>query len=290
MFHAPEADPDFFGESQDSKVINGLANSFGLAGQYTTFQGKNYNGLTASYDGGHTWINYDVGYQIPYTRYGSYPTPTTWFIAAGIWPETLEWDSDPEATVITQKVRIHKRHGVQFRNQMALTGPSRRPLQSYPYLAAVSKTTDGGKTFTTVYNDTGNFYFNDIDCPTVTDCWAVGESESDSPNPGVRIVHTSNGGANWDIQLYINNGEYSFTDVGMITTMEGWAVGAILSRSITGLFFHTTDGGKTWTQTQTLTDEYPFAIDFYQATGSNTYLGWATALTIEGKSSVLRYA
>jgi hypothetical protein len=289
-FHPPESDPDFLGEGQDAKVIWGQPSAFALAGQYTSFQGKNYNGLAASFDGGHTWVNYDIGYSYPWARYGHFPSPTTWYISAGVWPGDLNWDYDPEARVLSQYVRIHKRHGIQFRPMMGLHGPSRKPLQASGYMAAISKTTDGGKTWATVYNNTGNFYLNDIDCPTTTDCWAVGESESDSPQPGVRIIHTADGGNTWNVQMYIANASYSLIDIGMINATEGWAVGAILTRTITGQFFHTSDGGNTWTMAQSLSDEYAMAVSFVETVPGMSYLGWASAITLEGKSSILRYA
>jgi len=288
-FHPPPNDPDFVGESQDSKPIVGVKGGFALPGQYTDYKGKNYNGLAASFDGGKSWQNYDMGYAYPWARYGHFPSASVWYISAGVWPGDLEWDADPEAKVISRNLRIHKEHGVQFRHQMQLQAPSRKLLQDTGYMAAISKTTDGGKTWTTVFNDTGNYYLNDIDCPTTTDCWAVGESGSDSPQPGVRILHTSNGGQSWTVQMYLNDPDYSLMDIAMLNTTEGWAVGGYLSRSITGEFFHTVDGGNHWVQSTPLADEYATALSLYYNGTGPTYNGWASALTIEGQSSILIY-
>jgi len=292
-FYSPNPNPNALGESQDAKVIHGLDGAFALPGQYTNFKAENFNGVTISYDGGRTWENTDVGYSVPWVRYGHFPSPTTWYVSAGVWPSLMEWDHDPECRVLSRHIRIHKTKGVQFRRFLGLeetpVNPAGRRLhQTSGYLAAISKTTDAGKTWTTVYNGTG-FYFNDIDCPTTTDCWAVGESESDSPTPGVRILHTGDGGQTWDVQLYVDNPNYSLMEIGMVNATEGWALGGEFTRIITGHFWHTSDGGKTWNLEQTVNDEYGSAVSFVP-TSSSDYLGWATAFTTAGQSSVLKYS
>jgi len=291
VWNAPYPSPDFEGESQDAKVIMGVEHAFGLAGQYVDDHGVESNGLTATFDGGLTYKNYDCNYDAAYARYGSYPSSTTWFVALGIWPEDLEWDHDPEAVVLSRNIRRHKTKGIQFRHLMPKTeGGSRKLLQTYPYTAGIARTTDGGKTWTTVFNDTGNFYFNDIYCASTTQCWAVGESGSDSPTPGIRIIATTDGGNTWVQQFYVNNPEYSLMDISMINANEGWAAGGILARSITGTFFHTLDGGKTWTLDAEVPDNYATVLSFvHTTTVPSGYLGWASSLDIEGACSILAY-
>jgi len=289
VFHPPPNYTNLFGESQDAKNVMGVQDSYALAGQYEDAKGKSYNGATVTTDGGKTWINYDIGAPDPFSRYGSYPSPTTWYLALGDFPSSSIY-RDPDMKVWTQKLSINKRTNKMVISNYAERAMGRELLQTAGYSAAISKTSDGGKTWTTVFNDTGNFYFNDIDCPTTTDCWVVGESESDSPQPGIRILHTANGGANWDVQLYINNPDYSLMDIAMVNATEGWAVGGIFSRGITGLFYHTTDGGKTWVNAQSLNDEYATSLSFYQPTAGGAYYGWASALTREGASSILVYS
>jgi len=288
-WHPPEKDPDFVGAGQDAKRIFGVDHAFGLAGSYVDYKDKSYNGLAVTYDGGHSWVNYDMGYMYPIARYAHFPTASTWFVAAGDWPSLDSWDNDPDFHVVSQKIRIHKKHGIQFRLQEPHV--SRSLLQAGDYEATISRTTDGGKTWTTVYNDTtGSFYFNDIDCPTTKNCWAVGEAESDSPRPGIRILHSGDGGNTWQEQLYNSDATYSIIEIAMLNETEGWAAGAQLTRSITGKFWHTTDGGLHWNMEQELDDEYAMAISLYQPTNGTHYLGWASAITLEGKSSVLVYS
>jgi photosystem II stability/assembly factor-like uncharacterized protein len=44
--------------------------------------------------------------------------------------------------------------------------PRRTLTPDSTYHAAIAKTTDGGKTWNTVFYDEGNFYFNGISCPS----------------------------------------------------------------------------------------------------------------------------
>jgi len=296
-FQAPSPNPNFVGTSQDAKRIMGVDRAFGLVGLYTDDKDRSFNGLTASFDGGMTWKDYDTGVVYPWARYGHFPDPNNWYITLGAWPGDLDWDDSSEARVLNQKLRIHNKLGAQFRHQVIKSAPAipvrpnRSLLQTIGYWAMIAKTTDAGKTWQIVYNDTNNFYFNDIDCPTINDCWAVGESESDSPQPGVRIVHTADGGKTWDVQMYLSDPNYSLMDVGFVNATEGWAVGGYLSaRNFSGEFFHTSDGGQHWTTAQALSDEYATALSFVTSpTSVGGYLGWATALTEEGASSILGY-
>jgi len=174
--------------------------------------------------------------------------------------------------------------------QSDIEGPKRNLLQVPAYYAEISKTSDGGKTWKTVFNDVGNFYFNGIDCPDTQNCWVVGESESDSLTPGVRILHTSDGGTTWQTQLYVNDSTYSMMDVAFINATEGWACGGILTEThFAGEFWHTSDAGKTWTPQQ-VQGVYGTTLSFVwinQTLGQ--YVGWATAFTRSGQSSVLMY-
>ena len=65
----------------------------------------------------------------------------------------------------------------------------------------VFQTTDGGSTWKTVFTDSGNFYFNAIDCQPSNPqaCCAVGESD-DGASPGARIHCSFDGGATWWVE------------------------------------------------------------------------------------------
>eukprot|EP00456_Euglypha_rotunda_P044618 TRINITY_DN3521_c0_g1_i12.p1 TRINITY_DN3521_c0_g1~~TRINITY_DN3521_c0_g1_i12.p1 ORF type:complete len:159 (-),score=32.32 TRINITY_DN3521_c0_g1_i12:23-499(-) len=139
------------------------------------------------------------------------------------------------------------------------------------------KTSDGGKTWTKVYEDLGNFYPNAIDCPSENNCWVVCESENDSPNPGIRILHTGDGGQTWEVQFSVADGTYSLMDVAFLNDTEGWAAGGILSdRNFDGHWYHTTDAGKTW-DSQEVKNVYGNSLAFAW-NEDKTYVGWSTEI------------
>ena len=70
---------------------------------------------------------------------------------------------------------------------------------------------------------------NSVSFPTALDGWAVGNTEV--------VLHTSDGGINWDARHESNGGLLS--SVFFIDTLEGWTVGW-------SKIYHTTDGGESW--------------------------------------------
>lgn len=72
-------------------------------------------------------------------RYGAFPSPTTWYVAGGMWPSAAA-----AAHALGHIERPKARRTVNRRDG---------PLDQYR--ALITKTTDGGKSWTTVFNDTG---------------------------------------------------------------------------------------------------------------------------------------
>jgi len=76
----------------------------------------------------------------------------------------------------------------------------------------------------------------------------------------------------------------------MLNATEGWACGGILTqRNFAGEFWHTSDGGKTW-KNQSVAGVYGTTLSFVWVNQTlGQYVGWATAFTLNGQSSVLMY-
>jgi len=275
--------------SQNVEAMKGVDGGFGVTGEF-----NEANGVAITTDKGETWKNYNCSADTE-ARYGSFPSNTTWYVSAGTWPEYDATVKEAGVHQLTQRLRLRQGvgHELTLRKESSegsMAGPERKLLQVPGYYAEISKTADGGKTWTTVYNDEGNFYFNGIDCPDTQNCYVVGESESDSLNPGVRILHTGDGGKTWDVQLYVNDPTYSMLDISFINATEGWAAGGILTEThFTGEFWHTSDAGKTWIP-QNVSGVYGTALTFTWVNETlGQYVGWATAFTRSGQSSVLMY-
>jgi len=270
-------------ECQSVETIKGVKGGYGLTGEF-----GNIDGCAVSTDGGVTLKFIDAKLNTS-ARYGSYPSANTWYLSAGMWPETKGEKVAAGTHKLTQRIRLHRdpitgKHTPSFRLYDAQEELAPR---DGTYQAAIAKTTDGGKTWNTVFWDEGNFYFNAISCPSEDHCFAVGESEQDSPKPGSRIIHTADGGKTWEVQLYNPNPAYSLMAIEMVTETEGWAAGGELDASFQGQFWHTLDAGKTWTA-QHIFGIYGNDMSFI-GTPATGYKGFATAFTIESQSAVVVY-
>jgi len=272
-------------ECQSVETIKGVKGGYGLTGDF-----GNIDGCAVSLDGGLTLKFIDAKVNTS-ARYGSFPTANTWYLSAGDWPESSVEALLPGERRLTQRISIHRDNlsgtmKPRFRllNESA---PVRALSPDDTYHAAITKTTDGGKTWSTVFYDSGNFYFNAISCPSENHCFVVGESERDSPKPGSRIMHTADGGKTWETQLYNPNPAYSLLAIEMVDENEGWAAGGELDASFQGQFWHTLDAGKTWTADH-IFGIYGNDLNFVGDTKKG-YKGFATAFTIEDQSAIVIY-
>jgi len=282
-------------ESQSVEGIVGNAQGYGVTGQFGT--GKDAkNGVAISTNGGETFSMIDCGLNFTYlTRYGSFPSPTTWYLSAGTWPGTSEQRERGRVEgfrQLTERIALYPNQGTtkSFKPVFSLeagTKKPRDPQDNNGFFAAITKTTDGGKTWTQVYNNINNFYPNAISCPTTTDCWFVAESGGGSDQPGANIIATNDGGKTWTTQWTSSNPNYSLMAISMMSTTEGWAAGGVLDANFDGEWLYTSNGGQTWTAT-TIHGVYGNDLSFV-STGANSYVGWATAFTEQSLSSVVQY-
>jgi len=268
---------------QSVETIKGVKGGFGLTGGF-----GNANGCAVSTDGGITLKFIDAKLNTT-ARYGSFPTPTTWYLSAGDWPENKLPAAAGEHR-LSQRVSVHRHPVTKVTKPSFKLYDPEAPAKVYApddtYHAAIAKTTDAGATWTTVYYDQGNFYFNGISCSTDQHCWAVGEA-NDGPNPGSRILHTADGGKTWEVQLYNKNPAYSLMAIEMLTDLEGWAAGGELDAKFQGQFWHTLDGGVTWTDMEVFSI---YANDLSFVVGPRGHKGFATAFTLESQSAIVVYA
>ena len=140
---------------------------------------------------------------------------------------------------------VVKGNEVSYFNKKAST--AKRADGTTGWFGAVSKTTDGGKTWTQVFlsgleND--SFYFNGIACSSDTNCVVVGEG--DDANGSISVAFsTFDGGATW--QKTIAGTDASMMGVDFVSETEGWvAATQMAGRGLNAVFYHTVDGGKTF--------------------------------------------
>ena len=88
------------------------------------------------------------------------------------------------------------------------------------YYAAVMKTTDGGQTWTSMYQkENEGIYPNGIHCSSEEHCVAVLEGET------ARIIVTRDGGKTWSESMHDTDSASSLMYVHMIDEKEGWVAG-----------------------------------------------------------------
>jgi len=261
-----------FEDSQSAELIQGVTGGFALTGSFNTSMFDPSNGVATSVDQGVTWNITNITIADGDVRYGSFPSLTTWYVTSSIRGVALE---SKNLRSKSEENDITSHH-------------SRKLLQAPGYLAQIIKTTDGGKTWQTVYYNTTAFYLNGIVCISVLQCWAVGESGDGSQTPACPILHTNNGGITWEQQLYLNQSGCYLVDIIAINRTELWVIGGTLGRHTLASYWHSTDGGRTWSS-QEIEGLYPLSITFAWASPTQ-YVAWSTGY-ISGRagSNILIY-
>ena len=150
------------------------------------------------------------------------------------------------------------------------------------YAAQIARTTDAGLTWQTVFSNFDAYYFNGIECASAQDCCAVAEDAgppyNNASDVGTYIFCTTDGGNTWVDTFRDMDTAASLIDIAALSPLEYWAVGAELGKlgPKAPSFYHTTDGGASWTQgtaSSDLADTYAIAIDCV-AGGLVLFEGW----------------
>ena len=168
---------DLIGVSQNVEAFG--SSSFGATGTFTSkTTKKSVNGVAVSSNYGTTWDIYDIGLGEGYTaRYGAFPTATTWYVSSGSWP--YDASAAKAEHKMSARLNVFNKDG---KKTTEYTQPKTKSLRSSTvtgYPGAISKTTDGGKTWTKVFDSNGSMYFNEIHCNDEQNCMAVAENDGE---------------------------------------------------------------------------------------------------------------
>ena len=181
-----------------------------------------------------------------------------WYVTAGLWPMYASKSADT-AHMSSRLSLSASSMGKVFIHEVNSTYTS---TDSSGYWGSISKTTDGGKSWSEVFHTapTDNFYFNGISCTSESHCVAVGEGATYTDN---KAFLTTDGGSTWTpSDVNFDESVVSCTSVAWISDTEGW-LGATAKdgRNLIGLFYKTTDGGKTYSLDQQLDNCFIMDID-----------------------------
>lgn len=278
--------PQVVGLSQSVDNFDG--DSFAVAGQFASRDGG-FSGVAVSTDGAASeWNLYPVDGATS-MRYGAYPSANTWFLTEGLW--------DTNTTAQASSLRAFE-NLVEDEREMSsfLSLGSRRSRHTHMktvhddsasgWFGNIWKTTDAGKTFTKVYStaDTDMWYFNQISCSSESNCVAVGEGQSADGTSLTVALMTSDGGATWTKQEFSTYA--SLMACKMVSDTEVWIAPLEAGRGkFQTDFLHSTDGGKTYTSAQSLTNCYSTDVE---ADPSGALVA-STCLNAAGTSSTVAF-
>jgi hypothetical protein len=152
------------------------------------------------------------------------------------------------------------------------------------YTAYITKSVDGGSTWTTQVKVLDQFSFNGIACASATQCVAVGEADDSCPQPGARIWATQDGQM-WK-QVWYDQSVAALSKVEFRTADEAWALGGAASGSTAiGVVLRSLNGGMTWQKLMSVPNIYVF-MSFQFVTPS---LVMAVAATENDSSTVVQF-
>ena len=228
----------------------------------------------------------------------------TWFVILGQEPQTASSSSSSSFDAQGRKTIRHKNRDITL--DISSGSPkvsSTRAARADPrsgvasgetcvgYSYQVIKTTDGGSTYTVqmqAANGVAAFTFLGIDCIDAEHCVMIGGNQMSSV-----VYMTSNGGQTWSEVYTVDanaNGTVAFSAVAYVNASDIWIGGELgeeQTQTAIGVFYYSRDGGRTWFEYSNL--QYAVATVMSLTFPSPT-VGFATGITQEQSSSVLKYA
>ncbi len=238
------------------KGVNGLSQSvtlfgpnrdqIGLVGGFTVpVPGSkiplSVNGVAFSGDTGATW---DVS-SVPAgdARYGAFPSAQTWYVSSGMWADAA---TVGQQVPLSSRLSVNKEESLVFNDKPHSLKKSASGATGW--FGAVSKTTDGGKTWSQVFSsdlDNDYYYFNGIACSSDSNCVVVGEGQTASGSSLGVVFATADGGTTWEQTLTTN--DVSMIGVAFVTGSEFWVSSTQKQKlNLVAQFYHTFDGGMTF--------------------------------------------
>lgn len=257
-----------FGGPGGAVYVRNFAGNAGY-GQIGVFN-DNTNGVSVSTDFGITWTSLDASSALNESgAVGAAFLPNNLYLVVGADGPQAVIDPPQKGKKVRGEYKVHRRGRIVVRvyedgtKETLIADGAKQPTLGAPFRAQLAKSTDGGKTWTAVETIRNRFEFQGIDCGDTTGayCCAVGEALS-GVHAGAYISCNS-GGIKYNITHNDTKSGASLIDIRAISQNEFWAVGGYVpaSGTISAVFWHSTDSGKTWIADTTLSGYYATAIN-----------------------------
>lgn len=262
------------GVSQSASVYGVNNDKFALVGSWavsdpSSTRPTSVYGVATSADSGKTFA---LSSTVPAgaVRYGAFPSESTWYVSSGIWGADPAVASPSGTTQVSRRAAVDVKKGSMHFNDARASRKTKLSTGETGWFGAVSKTTDGGKTWaqvlqTDLFED--YLYFNAISCATELNCVVVAEGDDATGAYRTAAYTTFDGGVSWD-KTFDTSELVSLMGVKFVSPSEGWMLGTSKSgRTLTGKFYKTADGGKTFQLYQNLDNCIGSDIDFAEGAG-----------------------
>eukprot|EP00002_Diphylleia_rotans_P036659 TRINITY_DN8106_c0_g1_i1.p1 TRINITY_DN8106_c0_g1~~TRINITY_DN8106_c0_g1_i1.p1 ORF type:complete len:295 (+),score=60.60 TRINITY_DN8106_c0_g1_i1:544-1428(+) len=194
---------------------------------------ETFYGVAFSGDEGRTLTYYEWTPAEESPRYSSFLNRNVGYVAGGHWPVAASSDifGSKDGISISAQIRIPMVKGMK-------SNPNGN-VQNTDYRAVISKTTDGGRTWRVLVDESTDYYFQQISFVDENRGWVLSDGAQVN-----RILATTDGGLSWTTQ-YTTSG--FLTSLEMVDENEGWAGGyARINPGGSALILRTTNGGRTW--------------------------------------------
>ena len=219
-----------------------------------------YDGISVSRDGGSSFsagidVFADRTVSPINPRYGAFPSASAWYVSGGWWPPSDGGAlGDEDYLHLSEHIHLSREGGVVM-SQDFFAGKKRKKIDSYT--AGIAKSVDGGLTWQTVFEQEGDYYFNQISCFSDDHCLAAA-----SGNGVSRVLVTHDGGRSWRQTMDGFSGTLSAMQVMDDGSGEAWAAGgAPAGLELVAHFWHSRDYGETW-ELHTLPGGIAFDMSF----------------------------
>jgi hypothetical protein len=200
-------------------------------------------------------------------RYGSFPSMKTYFVTAGMWGD---------ASSVKSEKRLSGRLSISEDGSL-IHHLINKDTNTSGYWGQVAKTTDGGATWSIVFEDfESGLYPNDIHCYDENTCTFAMEGMGEP-----QIITTQDGGATWT-RYSDQSGGVSLMAVRMTGPTEAFVAGG----GDVGRMWHTTDLVN-WSATTT--DLQDAASLFSFALSEDLSMGYATGVLRSQLCSILKF-